>query len=64
MQRYNAHNAYNEEMQRYKEIHCNGVSDYTCFLQRYKKMHCDGSDWVLDDICIIVVKALNREEGS
>jgi len=62
MQRYNAHNAYNEEMQRYKEIHCNGVSDYTCFLQRYKKMHCDGFDW--DDTCIIVVKALNRDEGS
>merc|ERR1712107_479571 len=64
MQRYNAHNAYNEEMQRYKKIHCNGVSDYTCFLQRYKKMHCDGFDWVLDDICIWVVNALNKEEWS
>ena len=64
MQRYNAHNAFNEEMQRYKKIHCNGVSDYTCFLQRYKKLHCDGSDWVLDDICIWVVNALNKEEGS
>jgi len=64
MQRHNAHNAFNEEMQRYKEKHCNGVSDYTCFLQRYKKMHCDGFDWVLDDICIWVVNALNKEEGS
>merc|ERR1712004_665241 len=64
MMGYNPNMRRSQEMQRYKKIHCNKVSDYTCFLQRYKKMHCNGFDWVLDDICIWVVNALNKEEGS